>query len=229
MATLSNIGTDAATTSLGSTATLATASPNPVLTVVTTSVTIVPAPTGTEIPTPETIATTISITDAASYAALTASAAAQSTSNGKTTRSAVSTSPSSPAIPTSSPHSSSTSLSTGAQAGIAVGCVLGILLLGIAAFLWYSRRRRRLLVLLQSEAIASEKVDKSAQLGEDNDELSQYRAELPGQSAKQGGVLRKAELMTNANYHELEAREAQQFTQAMQGRAEIVESDVPSA
>ena len=51
------------------------------------------------------------------------------------------------------------------------------------------------------------------------------KAEMPGNSAKRGGVVGKAELFTNANRHELDAR---QPPCSIHGRAELLGSDVVS-
>ncbi|RMZ84590.1 hypothetical protein DV737_g1113, partial [Chaetothyriales sp. CBS 132003] len=129
-----SIGPNQATASLDGS--IVSATQNSVLTIITTSETIIPAATGTNIPQPTVIATTITVTDSASLQALT------STSSSSTSRSASSTaSAAASSSASSSANSSSSSLSTLIPA---IVVPVAVVLLASLGLFWFFMRRRHL-------------------------------------------------------------------------------------
>ena len=115
-------------------------------------------------------------------------------------------------------HSTSAGLSTGALAGIAIGCVLAAVVVSLLAFLWYRRKRKGQPIHKQIGMAVTKPGDEAGDL--------ENKAELPGVSAKQGGMVVKAELITNANRHELDSV---QSPLSIHGVAELEGSDVDSS
>ncbi|RMD39945.1 hypothetical protein DV735_g5171, partial [Chaetothyriales sp. CBS 134920] len=126
------IGPNQATASLDGS--IVSATENSALTIVTTSATIIPAASGTDIPQPTVVATTITVTDSASFAALTSTES--STQDASSTASAASSSSAS-----SSANASSSNLSTLIPA---IVVPIAVVLLASFGLFWFFMRRRHL-------------------------------------------------------------------------------------
>ncbi|RMZ85139.1 hypothetical protein DV738_g35, partial [Chaetothyriales sp. CBS 135597] len=125
------IGPNQATASLDGS--IVSATENSALTIITTSATIIPAASGTDTPEPTVVATTITVTDSASFAALTSTES--STQDGSSTASTASTSSA------SSANSSSSNLSTLIPA---IVVPVAVILLASFGLFWFFMRRRHL-------------------------------------------------------------------------------------
>ncbi|RMZ89951.1 hypothetical protein DV736_g2817, partial [Chaetothyriales sp. CBS 134916] len=129
-----SIGPNQATASLDGS--VVSATQNSALTIITTSETIIPAVTGTNIPQPTVIATTVTVTDSASLAALISSSGSSTSHHASSTASTVASSSAS-----SSANSSSSTLSTLIPAIVVPIAV--VLLISFGLF-WFFMRRRHL-------------------------------------------------------------------------------------
>ena len=161
------------------------------LTVITTSVTIIPAPRDGSQAAATVVATTISVTNSAQLATSVPSTLSTSSTR-SVSASSTSKQPSATTTePTAAPARHGSSISTGAIAGIAIA-IAGALVIAVILFVW--RRRKMQNARRPAPGGVAKEVD----------DVFGEKAELPADGAKKGGVITKAELFTNANRHEID-------------------------